>query len=616
MSDLFSFPRTEFARLREKANNLPLTPGVYLMKEKSGRVIYVGKSRALKNRVSQYFAPNTSHGIKTDRMTSSVFDFDVILTSSETEALNLENRLIKLHSPKYNIKLKDDRNYPYIRITLCDDYPVMSVVRKRSDDNAKYFGPYSSTGAAYTILSAVRKAFGIPSCKRSFPRDIGKIRPCLNMQIGQCSGVCTGKVSQKEYKEAYSDAAVLLSGSYSSAVSELKKKMEYASDNLMFEAAALYRDRIAELKRLWEKQRVIASPDTEQDVFAFYKDETCPVLTILYIRSGMLLDSESIAFSPEQIADEDSLTSLLFDIYVKRAFIPKEILLGFDIGSENLDLLTSLLSESAGYKVRIRTPERGDAKALCKMALDNARQYSSEYKLRSEKSDATLVRIAQLLGLEVVPERIEAYDISNFGNENITAGKIACVHGKFEKSAYRMFKITSTGGQNDYGAMREAVSRRLAHSEDIYPDLILLDGGKAHVSVIRQLLDELHVEIPVFGMVKDEHHKTRALVGTDEEIQIIHEHALFVLIHTIQEEVHRYTISGMQRAKRKTLKTSVLEKIPGVGPAKAKLLLARFRTVSAVKNASVNELASVKGISLRDAENITKWAAEAAEKQP
>jgi len=604
MSDIFYTDNERLDELREKAEKLPISPGVYLMKNKSEKIIYVGKSKVLKNRVSQYFSRLSSHTAKTLRMVSQVFDFDVILTTSETEALNLENRLIKLHSPKYNIRLKDDKNYPYIKITLNSKYPVISVVRKREDDGAKYFGPYSATGSAYTILNTVRKTFGIPSCKRKFPADIGKNRPCIDYQIGQCLGVCTGKVSQEKYHESYEDAAALLSGSYASVVSELKNKMEYASENLQFEAAALYRDRIAALKRLWEKQRVLASPNVEQDVIAFYRHDVCSVLTVLYIRSGALVDSESFAFPAEQIDDADSLTTLLLDFYIKRTFIPKEILLGFNLGQDDVEVLSQLLSENAGYKVKIRTPERGNARALCKMALDNAIQYSSEYRARTEKDDKTLIEFAKLLKLEVVPERIEAFDISNIGDENITAGKILCVNGRFDKRGYRTYKIDSVKGQDDYAAMREAVSRRFAHIEEAYPDLLLLDGGPAHVSVISQLLREIGVDVPVFGMVKDDHHKTRALVCEDGEISIPRDKPIYVLIYGIQEEVHRFTVSKMTNAKRKTIKTSSLEKISGIGPAKSKAILKHFGGLSAVKIATVEELAKVPGLSLKDATTV------------
>ncbi len=594
-------------KLKDKASRLPLCPGVYFMKDKNGQIIYVGKSKLLKNRVLSYFTDLDRHTVKTSRLVSQINDFDVMLTSTEIEALALENRLIKLHNPKFNIKLKDGKSYPYIKLTVNEEYPKILVVRKRLSDGAKYFGPYSGTSTAYMIVNTVRKAFGIPDCRKNFPRDIGKGRPCLNRQIGLCCGVCSGEIPKDEYRKLFSDIASFLGGSFSAVKKKLTDEMEYASENLMFEAAALCRDRIRALSKLWEKQKVVAAPYVEQDIIALYTDETCTCLTIFYIREGAVTDRESFVFGADRIIDSDAVSSFLYELYCVREYIPKEILLDFPLDDESLASLSEMLREKAGYRVNVRFPEKGNLKALCAMVRENAREYASQYNADAEKQNDTLFRLAKLLRLEVLPERIEAYDISNYGNENITAGKVSLYNGKLDKSAYRTYKITSSEGQDDYASMREALSRRLDHTEDEYPDLILLDGGRAHVSVIRQLLSELDINIPVFGMVKDEFHKTRALTDEENEISIAKEQPVFLMIYKLQEEVHRYTVSRMTGAKRKTLKTSSLEAVKGIGPQKAKALLSEFKGLSGVASATKAELLSVKGISEADADNLIEY---------
>ncbi len=602
-----SEPESPLEELRDKASRLPLSPGVYLMKDGEGKIIYVGKSRALKNRVLSYFTDLDRHTVKTARLVSKIRDFEVMLTSTEIEALALENRLIKLHTPKFNIKLKDSKSYPYVKLTLNEEYPRILVVRKRLSDGAKYFGPYSGINPAYTIVNTVRRAFGIPDCKKKFPQDIGKTRPCLNYQIGLCCGLCTGKVSKEDYRATLRDVSSFLGGSFSEVKKSLTAQMEYASENLMFETAALCRDRISCLSRLWEKQKVVAAPDVEQDIVAIYSDETSSCLAVFYVRGGAVTDSERFLFGADRIFDGDAIASFLYELYNVREYIPREILFDFPLSPENTDALSELLRRRAGYRVSLRFPEKGNPKALCAMVRENARQYAAQYNDEEEKQNNTLVRLASLLRLEVLPEKIEAFDISNYGNEVITAGKIRVENGKFQKSAYRTYKITSTTGQDDYASMTEAVRRRLSHPEDEFPDLILLDGGKTHVSVIRSLLAEMKISLPVFGMVKDEYHKTRALTDDENEISIAREQPVFLLIYKIQEEVHRYTVSRMTGAKRKTLKTSSLEAIEGIGPAKAKALLSAFRGRSGVAAASREELLSVKGIGPREADSILSY---------
>lgn len=591
--------------LRKRANELPMSPGVYLMKDKSDKIIYVGKSKVLKNRVSQYFRETGHSDFKTQKMVNSVDHFDYMLTHTEIEALSLENRLIKLHKPKYNILLKDDKSYPYIKVTTGDEYPRIQFVRKRSSDRAKYFGPYSGATTAYSIIRTAQRSFGIPRCSKVFPRDIGKTRPCLYYQLGQCQGVCTGKVDLEHYRETIKDLLSFLGGSFGEVKDSLTEKMNYASENLLFEMAAQYRDAIKELDTLWQKQKVVGAPDAEYDIISLYSDDVSSCLAVFYVRDGCVIDSEKFVFGAERIISDEAVVDFLCDMYTKREYIAKNILIGFEINEDCRNLLDEFLNQSSEHRVYIKFPERGDLRSLCNMVYENARQYAGQYKADTERDNKTLIKLASMLSLEVVPEHIEAYDISNFGDDNITGGMISVRDGKFCRKDYRTYKIRGNyGGQNDYAAMRETIERRLSHTENSYPDLILLDGGKGHVSTIKALLEELNIDIPVFGMVKDSYHKTRALTSEDEEISIAREQAVFQLVYKIQEEVHRFTINAMSGAKSKSLTHSSLERIEGIGPKKAKALLSHFRTIANIKEASVEELCSAKGIGESDAKRI------------
>ena len=602
----------DIRRLLDKANTLPLRPGVYIMKGEGGRVIYVGKSRKLKNRVSQYFH-NGAKNIKTAGMVRAVKDFDYYLCDTEIEALTLENTLIKQYSPKYNIKLKDAKSYPYIKITD-GKYPRLVMTRKREDDSGKYFGPYSGTSTVFAVINTISSVLGIPTCKRNFPQDIGKERPCLYYQMKKCCGVCTGDVSIEDYSEKIKHAAEILRGNTSEVKKELTERMLEYADSENFEAAAKCRDTIAALDRLSQKQKVVAAPNTEHDVIALYKDDVCSCISVFYIRNGAVSDKSEYVYGSDRIVDEQNITAFICELYKIREYIPKSILLSFDLEDEERELVSEYLSGLAGRKVIVRTPERGDGKTLCDMVRDNAAEKAKEFRSKAEKDERVLVRLASLLTLESVPERIEAYDISNIGQEHITAGMIVCDGTRFKKSDYRSFKINTVQSQtDDYASMREALSRRLSHLSDNdgsfaeIPDLILLDGGRGHVATVKQLLCEMEIDIPVFGMVKDDYHKTRALCTEYEEISIAKENAVFVFIYKIQEEVHRFTVSKMDNAKRKTLTKSSLTKIKGIGDTKAKLLLKAFGGLAGVKAASVDSLAAVRGISRADAEKIRKY---------
>ncbi|MBQ9773116.1 MAG: excinuclease ABC subunit UvrC [Clostridia bacterium] len=601
-------------RLLEKANTLPLSSGVYIMRNKSGRVIYVGKSRKLKNRVSQYFQ-NGEKNIKTARMVASVQDFDYYLCDNEMEALSLENTLIKQYSPKYNIRLKDAKSYPYIKLAA-GDYPRPTFTRRRDADKAKYFGPYSGSSTAYALIELISRTLRLPTCSRIFPRDIGRGRPCINYQINRCCGVCTGKVSPEEYAQSIRFATELLSGKYAEVRRELEKQMYAFAEAERYEAAARCRDTIAALERIDQKQKVVASPDTEQDVVALYSDDFCSCVSVFYVRAGVLQDKADFLYGADSILEAEDMTTFLCEHYKAREYIPPKILLAFPLEPEDEEMLAGYLSSVAGRKITVHTPERGTGRSLCDMVEKNAAEKAKLFKNDSEKTEGTLARLAGLLCLEGYPERIEAYDISNLGSEHLRAGMIVCENGKFQKSDYRSFKIQSVTGTDDYASMREALERRLRHLSDDegafakLPDLILLDGGRGHVSTVKEVLAEMGIEIPVFGMVKDDFHKTRALCTEHEEISIAREQDVFSLIYRIQEEVHRYTVGGMEKAKRKTLKTSTLTAIEGIGEAKAKRLLTAFGGLRGVRQASREQLAAVKGISLRDADAVVAYFAE------
>lgn len=598
------------ASLREKASLLPLSPGVYIMRGDGGKVIYVGKSKKLKNRVSQYFHETDFKSVKTDMMTSLVRDFEYIVCDTETEALTLENSLIKLYKPRYNIKLKDDKSYPYISVNMHDEYPRFTVTRKREDPRALYFGPYSGTTVVYGIINAMQKTFGLPACNRRFPRDKGKVTHCIYRQIG-CLAPCDENVTSEQYRESFSEAVDFLSGNYKKITDELTEKMLYASENEMFEAAAVCRDRIRAIEKLREKQKVVASPEVERDVISAYAGDAVSAVCVFYIRGGKLTDSEIFYFSGGEILDSSALCSFICELYVRREYIPKEITVGGELSESDKELCESWLSEKTNRKVNLTIPLRGEKKKLCDMAKENAEQKCKEYLLSSQKTDKTLARLASLAGLETVPERIEAFDISNIGDEHITAGMVVFENGKPKKSDYRIFRMKTVSTRDDYASMREAVSRRCAHFSDdgaVAPDLFLIDGGAAHVSAAKQAMREAGYDIPTLGMVKDDKHRTRALVGEDgDEIQILSEQQVYSLIYKIQEEVHRFTISKMMGGKRKAEKTSVLENVSGVGKAKAKALLAVFGGLSAIKQADISELCRVKGITESIAKNIKEY---------
>lgn len=601
------------ARLRDKANSLPTVPGVYIMKDASANVIYVGKSKKLKNRVTSYFTGN-NHTPKTARMVSLVDDFDYIVCKTEIEALTLENVLIKRHMPKYNIRLKDSKSYPYIKVTN-EEYPKLFVTRERKSDRARYFGPYQGASSAYAALEAVMKVFALPTCKRSFPKDIGKDRPCIYRDMGRCIAPCAGNITPEEYRERVRSAERVLDGNTAAARDALRADMERAAEMLEFERAAAIRDQLLALDKLSEKQKVVADVKVSRDIFALCVSEGVGVMSLLSVREGALVNKSVFMLSAADSVTPDEAVSLIAAHYDAGGSIPKEIMLAFDATEEDIALLSEYMSLLAGKRVAVKIPERGDGRALCDMAVQNAREAARQYRLEGEREDKNIRRLADLLGLAEPPNRIEAYDISNIGNENIVASMVVWSGGRLKKSDYRLFSIKTTDGADDYGSMREALTRRLSHIGDgsgslgEMPDLILVDGGDAHVGVAKSVLASMSLEIAVFGMVKDDFHKTRALTDGKNEISIAKEFDMYAFIYNLQEEAHRFAVKNSQRGKIKTMTHSTLEKIEGIGPSKARALLSAM-PMARIRAATAEELCAVRGIGRADAERIEAYFKE------
>ena len=602
--------------LRKKSMSLPLNPGVYLMKNKKGEIIYVGKAKALKNRVSSYFGSQNNHTVKVRKMVDNVDDFDYILCDSEFEALVLECSLIKQHSPKYNILLKDDKGYNYIKV-INGEWRNFSAVKQKLNDGAEYIGPYTGSYGITNAVAEAKKLFLIPQCSKQFPRDYKKSRPCLNFYIGQCAAPCAGKITRQEHNEAVAAALDFIMNGSGGAIDRLTEQMLKASDELEFEKAAKLRDRINALKKVTEKQKVVAASVEEQDVFAVVgaphggSPKAC--LSVLRFKDGRLYDSEHFIIDlPEDMPE--ARHELIRSYYSMRDFVPRRIAVDGEV--EGGEVLGEWLSSLAGRKVNIVVPQKGEQHSVVEMCRSNAAQYLTPLTGTAGRKTAALDELAGMLGLPAAPEFIESYDISHTAGSDNVAGMVVFQNGVPYKKAYKHFSIKGFTGQDDYASMAEVLDRRFAEyfkNKDSgegfgrLPDLILLDGGKNHVLVIQALMREMGINIPVLGMVKDEHHKTRALVSEYGEVSIAAEQAVFMLIYKIQEEVHRFTVSSMTRAKRKKEKTSVLEKIDGIGAAKAKTLLSHFGGLAGVKKASAEELAAVKGITPETAERIITY---------
>ena len=593
-------------RLRKKAMQLPLTPGVYLMKNKKNEIIYVGKAKALKNRVSQYFGSQNTHGVKVRRMVENVEDFDYILCDSEFEALVLECSLIKQHAPKYNILLKDDKGYHYIKITH-DGWRDFRAVKQRLEDGADYIGPYTGSYGVTNSVDAAKKIFRLPQCGKKFPRDFNKSRPCLNFYLGQCSAPCAGKCTEAQHEEAVEQALAFIVNGSGPAIEALTARMEEAAERLEFEKAAKLRDRIQAIRKVNEKQKVVAASKEEQDVFALVSagDGETPkaCLSVLRFREARLFDSEHFILDlPEDLPQ--ARHELLRSYYMMRDFVPRRV--AVDGPVEEAELLAEWLSSLAGRKVTIAVPQRGEQHQLMEMCRSNAAQKLALYLGRSGSSTAALDELGTLLGLKAPPQYIESYDISHTQGSHNVAGMVVFKDGRPYRKAYRRFSIKGFTGQDDYGSMAEVLERRiLRYFEEKdsgegfgrLPDLILLDGGQGQVNAVLPLLEKYQLDIPLFGMVKDSHHRTRAIARSGGEIALTSRRAAFTLVSTIQDEVHRFAIGYHRSSSKKAALSTTLTGIEGVGPARAKALLRQFKTVKAIAAASEAELAAVKGMS-------------------
>lgn len=593
--------------LREKSMKLPLSPGVYIMHNAKKEIIYIGKAKALKNRVSQYFGSQNNHPEKVRRMVDNVDYFEYIITDSEFEALVLEASLIKQNKPRYNILLKDDKGYSYIKISK-EEYPRITEAKK-PDDSGEFIGPYTSSYYVKNAVDQATKIFRLPDCTRRFPEDFGKGRPCLNFHIKLCCGLCTGKIPKKEYLDTISEAVAFLKKGTSLSVKELEREMLEAAENLEFEKAARIRDRITAVKRMSDKQKVVASRVREQDVISLFSDGTDGCFQVFRYKNGMLYDRES--FLIKDIGGENAAYSeFILQYYTIRDDIPAQITTDREI--DDKESLTQWLEIRANKKVKLFAPQKGEQSQLVAMCRNNAAEALAQSKNTQGKQYSVLKELGDLLGLSKVPVYIESYDISNLaGTENV-AGMIVFENGRPLKSAYRKFKIKSFEGQDDFASMNEVLTRRFEEYHKLkdtnegfgrLPDLILLDGGKGQISAVKPVLRAAGVDVPLFGMVKDDKHKTRAITDGEGEIELKSVRSCFTLVSQIQDEVHRFAIGyHHQRRSNNTFKSSLTD-IEGIGKTRAKNLLKHFGSIKNIREAELEEL--------ENAPTMTKNAAQA-----
>ena len=582
-----------FDELKDKALNLPYAPGVYIMRNKDDKVIYVGKAKKLKNRVSQYFQNTANHTPKTRVMVSHIDHFDVIVAASEFEALVLECSLIKRYSPKYNILLKDDKGYPYLRLDMREVYPKITMVSKISDDGAGYYGPYGSRGVTQDVMEAIHLTLKLPGCKKEFPRDVGKDRPCLNYHMNQCAGWCQAGKSSVEYRALMEQAKQLLQGNYKAVASEIKEQMLAAADNLEFELAANLRDRLKSVEALGQKQLVTAGTLADTDVIGYGQTEAKGCFAVLHFSGGNLLDKDYEIF-PAPDDREAAVSSLLKQYYLSRGLAPKHVLLPFEI--EDAELFSQLMEQQYKRKPHLRVPQRGDNVRLVELACKNAFEEAQRATSRDEKYSANINLLGRMLSLPA-PRRIESYDISNIAGTDIVASMVVFEDGKPKKKDYKRFKIEALTNQDDYESMRQVLRRRFSHYKDgdegfeEAPDLLLIDGGVGHARAAVEALCQLGVAMNVFGMVKDDRHRTRALVTPEgREIAIDTNQHVFAFIGTIQEETHRFAITYHRQLRSKRLRYSELDEIPGIGPKRKEQLLKQFKSLTAMAQAELREL--------------------------
>lgn len=610
--------------IEEELKKLPAKPGVYIMHDKKDAIIYVGKAIILKNRVRSYFRESTNKTAKIERMVTMIARFEYIVTDSELEALVLENNLIKEHRPKYNTMLKDDKTYPYMKVTLGEEYPRILFSREMKKDKSKYFGPYTSAGAVKDTIELINKLYGLRTCNRNLPRDIGKSRPCLNYHMKQCHAPCQGYVTKEEYEEFIEKALDFLSGNYSPIMKDLEEKMNKASEELDFEEAIRYRELLGSVKKVTQKQKITHSDGEDKDIIGLAKDENDAIVQVFFIRSGRLIGREH--FYMTQVSDESKeqiLLSFVKQFYSGTPFIPKELILQESI--EDIEILETWLSEKRGNRVYIRNPKIGAKEKLVDLAKRNAELILSQDKEKIKREEGrTIGAVREIARLLNIPEiaRMEAFDISNISGFANVGSMVVYEKGKPKRSDYRKFKIKSVSGPDDYACMKEVLTRRFVHGMEEkkelakkeiehqfgsftkFPDLLLMDGGKGQVNIALEVLKELGIPIPVCGMVKDDSHRTRGLYYQNEEIEIDKYSEGFKLITRIQDEAHRFAIEYHRSLRSKTQVHSVLDEIPGIGPKRKKALMRHFKSIEDMKNASVEALSQIPSIPQNTAENL------------
>ena len=604
--------------IQEELKKLPGRPGVYIMHDENDHIIYVGKAVSLKNRVRQYFQSSRNKGVKIEQMVTHIRRFEYIVTDSELEALVLECNLIKEHHPKYNTMLMDDKTYPFIKVTTSEAFPRVVLSRKMLKDKARYFGPYTSSQAVRDTIDLIHKLYHLRSCNRSLPRDIGKERPCLNYHIKQCEAPCQGYISQEEYGRAVNEVLRFLNGNYDTVLGELEEKMNAASEALEFERAIEYRELINSVKKVAQKQKITDSSGEDRDVLAVASQEEDAVVQVFFIRGGRLIgrDHFYLRITKGESASE-TLNSFILQYYAGTPFIPAELMLQDEV--EDREILETWLSSKRGQKVTLRVPKKGTKEKLVELAQENARMVLTKDKERLKREEGRTIgavkEIAALLGLDEIV-RMEAYDISNTNGFESVGSMVVYERGRPKRNDYRKFRIKGIKGADDYGSMREVLNRRFTHGLrerqenaelgkfTAFPDLIMMDGGRGQVNVALQVLEELHLDIPVCGMVKDDHHRTRGLYYHNEEIPIDRSSEAFRLITRIQDEAHRFAIEYHRQLRGKGQVHSILDDIEGIGPARRKALMREYLSLDEIKKASVEELSKIPSMNEKAAKSV------------
>ena len=613
--------------IEEELKKLPSLPGVYIMHDKHDAIIYVGKAISLKNRVRQYFQKSRNLGIKKEQMVEQIERFEYIVTDSELEALVLESNLIKEHKPKYNTMLKDDKNYPFIKVTTGEEFPRIMTARSMKKDKSKYFGPYTSAGAVKDVIELTRKLYHLRTCSRVLPRDIGKERPCLYYHIKQCYGPCQGYVSKEAYREQVDALLEFLNGNHKNVLKELEEKMYQASEEMRFEDAAQYRDLIQSVERIGEKQKITDHPGEDKDIIALAEEGLDAVVQVFFVRDGKLIGRDHF-YMKTVPGDTRSmiLSSFLKQFYAGTPFIPREIMIQDEI--EDQDLIAQWLETRKGKKVRIVVPKKGTKEKLVELAYQNAKLVLRQDKERIKREEGRTIgavkEISQLLGMENI-NRIEAFDISNISGFQSVGSMIVYEKGKPKRSDYRKFRIKGVKGPNDYASMEEVLTRRFVHgmneqeerenrqleqdygSFTRFPDLIMMDGGRGQVNIALEVLAKLNLEIPVCGMVKDDKHRTRGLYFHNQEIPISKDSEGFKLITRIQDEAHRFAIEYHRSLRSKGQVHSILDDIPGIGPARRKALMKHYKGLEGIKEASVEELSQIESMNEKAAKQVFEF---------